>query len=261
MADFPYLGTGYTMLPIRATVEEGWLSRFPGAALAVYVALAAHADREAGSAHPGILRLAHFAGVSKSNVAVALAWLEKFKWLSVDRHQHHFSYHLLRLENRGDWNISVPLRQRVVFSGLWAECPPSAKRAFIVLLCRSRMGLPGEFEGVISAIGELCETNRGDEGYRHVPKGRSDPNELAKLAGLPGRTCRYAMNALLELGLTEVFESSGEFLLPNTPKKSSLRVLDSLRLALEKDQDRSVSRGALISAGRRRRKDIGTNWP
>jgi hypothetical protein len=245
------------MLPIREIVEDGRLPKFPDAALAVYVTIAAHADRETGSAHPGFLRIAHLAGVSKSNVGAALGWLEKSKWLSVDRSRHNFNYRLLALEHRFDPMVSVPLRQRVVFSGLWAECPPSAKRAFIVLLSRSRMGWPGEFEGVVTNKDVVCAEIRGDEGCRHVPEGRSDPNELARLAGLPGRTCRYALNALLELGLTEIFEGSGEYLLPNTPQKISSRVLESLRVALEKDRARTTSRGARISAGRRRNRKIG----
>lgn len=90
-----------------------------------------------------------------------------------------------------------------------------------------------------------------------MPLERSDSNDLARLAGLPERTFRYAMATLDKLGLTEVYEESGELLLPNTPKKISVRRLKSLRDAVEKDQARSASRGARISAGKRRSKKFG----
>ena len=261
MADAPFLGTGYTMLPIRAVVEDGLLPKFPNVALAVYVTIAAHADRESGLAHPGFLRIAIYSGVSKSSVVAAIKWLEESKWIEVDRSGRFFIYRLLALDHQFDPMIAVPLRQRVVFSGLWAECPPSAKRAFIVLLSRSRMGRPDEFEGVVSNMDEVCEEIRGDGGYRHVPVVRSDPKDLARLMGLPDRTYRFASKVLDKLGLTETDEGSGEYLLPNTPLYHSDRVHESLRAAVDKDQARSASRGALISAGRRRKRKTGNAEP
>lgn len=248
MSNAPVLGSGYTMLPIVQAVEGGTWGKFPDGPLATYVAIAAHADRHSGAAYPGHLRISRLAGISKTTVQSSLLWLAQNGWLSVHRRDHHFSYRLRGLEEVFDSKIGVPLRQRVVFSGLWAECPPSAKRLFLVLLARSRPGLPGEFNGVGSNFPASFEEARGEEGARHVPHRLSAPSDLARLSGLPDRTLRHAQGVLRELSLVEVFPDSGEWVLPNTPTMKSDRVLASLQTAMEKDKARAVSRGAKTSA-------------
>lgn len=255
-------GVCFRLVPLRRYIREGHLPNIDDAALAVYVVIAAHADRN-GYAFPGFTVIARFSGISKSTINTALACLERLGFLSVNRSSRAFKYQLFL----GDWQQEpknyIPIWQPLVRSGLWAKCPPAAKRLLLVLLALSLPG-DGELESVDDkAFNENLSQSLKVTGARCVHVRDLDPRYLAELCTPPGRihqssmagrTFRSAMEHLKENALVESIDLTGELRLPNMPSRWVPQVIEALERDRKADAKRVLTIGAKLSARSRRQR-------
>jgi hypothetical protein len=145
----------------------------------------------------------------------------------------------------------IRLAREMIFSGVWAVMPPSARTLYLVLLANSTFGHLADGEWIEMEDGswkdDLCD-------FDFVPAQCLEPSSLKRLSGLADRNFRKVRGWLQDNGL--IFPTSHDqrpgLIIPRNPGRYSPAVKERLATLKEKPLNRSRG-GALRSLQAMRR--------
>jgi DNA-binding transcriptional ArsR family regulator len=253
----PFEGRGYVKVGIRKAVLEGELASWPDAEVAVLVSLVSHLGKE-GAVFPSVIRIAIFAGVSKTTASQALKGLEQRGLIKIKPRRRGRMY-LMEVPEDSE---AIFIKIGVIWNGLWASCTHTAQRLYLFFLANSR---PGDGRGgsalTMEEWKDAVEESTGSDGLRHVLPRDVEPSTIRRLCNIASRTYRDAKNLLMDRDLIRSQVEYDAWQIPNEPiiwMPEVIRAVEAARLA-----ESRPSSGAIQSlrSRRKRRENLAERVP
>lgn len=220
-----HLGTGYTMFSADDLLYNDDLPMDREGAISVMIAAGVHVNKVSGLVGSSLSRLAILAGLGIDKTRSGLGFLEDIGLLTkLDGDQ-------IQIKRPGPLlgEDDFAVFQALVFRGVWAVLPFSAKKLLLYLFSKGRPFVPDHtYVGENKVYRNFAAQSRREDGRKMILPKRISLPEVEETLAMSSESRRSAMRFLHSLGLVEKDPGRDLLVLANVPPLVYPKVLNAL---------------------------------